>query len=204
MDEALVSFGKAIELEPGNGKANYHCARTHHAMGNVKDAVVRYREAIKVMPANAEARFHLGRALEVEFMSGNMRALQEGQAQFTEAVRLNPKDCEFRCCLARVLGAGGDHATAADQWAVAVKLAGPSDVELQRKQASAIEDAGNRDKALVVLRQVLLTPTPPPHCNGHYPNAQPQPCRRRRTIPGTSGRFEISPRCYMYRILPSI
>ena len=34
-----------------------------------------------------------------------------------------------------------------------MKLAGPSDVELQRKQAASIEDSGNRDKALVVLRQ---------------------------------------------------
>ena len=155
--KALEAFGRALALEPRNGKANYHCGRTHHAMGNVKDAVARYNEAIKVMPGNAEARFHIGRALEVEFMAGNRRALKEAQEHFKEAVRLNPKaptrrssrtptpnprlilthpqDCEFRCCLARVLGAGGDHNTAADQWAVAVKLAGPSDVELQRKQA---------------------------------------------------------------------
>ena len=36
---------------------------------------------------------------------------------------------------------------------MAVKLAGPADVELQRKQAAAIEASGNIDKALAVLRQ---------------------------------------------------
>jgi len=153
MDDALVSFGKALALEPNNGKANYHCGRTHHALGNVSEAIDRYRLAVKVMPNNTEARFHLGRALEVEVMGGNTKALPEANEQFKEAVRLQPQDCEFRCCYARVLSASGEHRAAADQWAVAVKLAGPADVELQRKQAAAVEACGDLDKALLIMRQ---------------------------------------------------
>jgi len=153
MDEAVEAFNRALAIEPNNGKANYHCGRTHHALGNVQEAIEKYRVAVRIMPENAEARFHAGRALEVEVMAGNSKVLPEAKEHFKEAVRLQSKDCEFRCCLARVLSASGEHHAAAEQWAVAVKLAGPADVELQRKQAAAIEASGNIDKALAVLRQ---------------------------------------------------
>ena len=106
-----------------------------------------------VLTHYACCRFHVGRALEVAVMNGDMKALPEAKTHFSEAVRLQPKDCEFRCCLARVLSASGEHHAAAEQWAVACKLAGPADVELQRKHAAAIEAAGSVEKALQVLRQ---------------------------------------------------
>eukprot|EP00656_Telonema_subtile_P050736 TRINITY_DN6653_c0_g1_i3.p1 TRINITY_DN6653_c0_g1~~TRINITY_DN6653_c0_g1_i3.p1 ORF type:complete len:691 (+),score=205.46 TRINITY_DN6653_c0_g1_i3:122-2194(+) len=153
---ALDAFGRALALDPRNAKANYHAARAYHVIGDVAAAIERYRVTLEMAPTNSEARFHMGRALEVQVLHlGDASALPEAKAQFEEAVKLKPRDCEFRCCLGRVLAAMGNHAESAQQWAVAVKLGGPADVELQRKHAAALEACGQQEQALQVLRQAV-------------------------------------------------
>jgi len=156
MDQSLEAFGRALAIDPANAKANYHAARAHHVVGNVPECIAAYQAALATNPGNSEARFHLGRALEVQVLhGGDTTALPEAKKQFEEAVKLKPKDCEFRCCLGRVLAAMGEHNAAAQQWATAVKLGGPADVELQRKHAAALEAAGNTDQAVQVIRQAV-------------------------------------------------
>lgn len=112
-------------------QANYHAARAYHVAGDVATAVQLYKAALDVAPTNSEARFQLGRALEVQVLhEGDTSALPEARDQFEEAVKLKPRDCEFRCCLGRVLAAMGEHAQSAQQWAVAVKLGGAGEYDI--------------------------------------------------------------------------
>ncbi len=73
MEEALIWFDRALELDPGFGPAWHNRGRLRHSLGQFDAATADLRSAAELMPGNARVHNDLG-------------MLYESQAMFDEAV----------------------------------------------------------------------------------------------------------------------
>ena len=63
-DEAVATFTKAIELNPGYAKAYYNRGSIYDKMGELDKAIVDYRKTISLDPYYYEAHYFLDQALK--------------------------------------------------------------------------------------------------------------------------------------------
>ena len=63
LDDAIVSFRKAIELDPSDASAHYSLGKALRDKGQLDAAIASYRRAIEFQPDNAMTHYHLAHAL---------------------------------------------------------------------------------------------------------------------------------------------
>ena len=60
---ALLAFGRALSIEPGNAKANYFVGTLYERAGDDAEAESHYRKALETEPQLVEPRLLLGNSL---------------------------------------------------------------------------------------------------------------------------------------------
>ena len=83
---AALEWSKAIELDPGDGKARYHLAYALDKRGQLQEAIQQYRKSIELDGSNASAFASLSIALA---RTGNA---EESINSAKQALALNPRD----------------------------------------------------------------------------------------------------------------
>ena len=88
MDEAIVHFQKALQINPDSAEACYNLGNALLQKGNVDEAIAHYQKALQFKPDEAEAHDNLGIAL---LQKGNV---DEAIVHFQKALQIKPDDAE--------------------------------------------------------------------------------------------------------------
>ena len=107
--EALRSFQRAAELDPGQADARYTLGVTLWQQGDFAAAAEELRAAIRVKPDYAEAYYTLGTVLKQK------GEFEEAAKALREAIRLQPQFAGAHTTLAAVLRQLGDAQGAAEE-----------------------------------------------------------------------------------------
>jgi Flp pilus assembly protein TadD len=84
VDEAIVHFRKALEIQPDNILAQTDLAAALYQKGQVSEAIDHFRKALALRPADALSHYNLGVAL---FYSGQV---DEAAGEFRKAMEIQP------------------------------------------------------------------------------------------------------------------
>jgi tetratricopeptide (TPR) repeat protein len=115
-DAALRSYGRAIELDPGNADSHYNLGSTLHALGRHDAALASYDQAILLNPGDAQA--YNNRAVVLKEMGQHAQALQSCQ----RALALQPDYAEARNNQGNVLRELGEYEAALECYESALAL----------------------------------------------------------------------------------
>ncbi len=83
-DDAILEYGKSIELDPNYAKARLNLGEIYAVRGDVEKAAAEFRAGIALDPGYAKPRLNLGLLL---YRTG---AVAEGEAELQRAVELDP------------------------------------------------------------------------------------------------------------------
>jgi len=84
VDEAIVQFRKALEIQPDNAEAHDNLGNALLQKGRVDEAITEYQKALKIKPDYADAHINLGNAL---FQKGGVG---EAITQYQRALEIKP------------------------------------------------------------------------------------------------------------------
>lgn len=76
LEEAVVQFGKAIEIDPKWAEPHNDMGIALARQGEVNKAIVHFREALKLKPSHAPARKNLRKALQLGRNAGGANTLK--------------------------------------------------------------------------------------------------------------------------------
>jgi tetratricopeptide (TPR) repeat protein len=146
--DALASFRKAVELDPGLTKAWENIGWAQHRLGNDHEALRVWTTVLKVEPGNAAIWNAVG---EIELDQG---AAARAAAAFERSVRLAPDQWDVRLRLGRAYESLGQGDAAEAQYR-AVLGARPTDAKAALRLADLQKARGDRSAALATLREAL-------------------------------------------------
>jgi tetratricopeptide (TPR) repeat protein len=107
--EAVESYKKVIELDPGSSEPRVSLGELYLRNRNISDAEAKAREAIKLNNDSIGAHRLLGRILASEGLStGSKDKLQESIVQFLEVTRIDKQDPEAWKLLGALYSASND------------------------------------------------------------------------------------------------
>ncbi|HEX2566552.1 MAG TPA: tetratricopeptide repeat protein [Burkholderiales bacterium] len=86
---AILSYRRALELEPGYADALYNLGMTLHESGGYQEAEACFRRLLALEPADADALLHLGALLV------RRQRLDEGALVYRKALALRPEDAHL-------------------------------------------------------------------------------------------------------------
>jgi tetratricopeptide (TPR) repeat protein len=110
LDEAIVHFGRSLELNPASAPTQYNLGYALALRGRRDDAVMRFREALRLDPDHAQAHNNLAAMLQ---LAGQ---LDEALNHYRRALALRPDNVEARGNLAQLLSSQGRSAEAAGEF----------------------------------------------------------------------------------------
>jgi predicted O-linked N-acetylglucosamine transferase (SPINDLY family) len=93
IEDAIASFGRALELDPMHAKAHNNLGCIREAAGNVDEALRCYREAVRLDPKLAHAHYNLGNIFK------QMGDATQAIAHIKQALAIEPGHAEWRCNL---------------------------------------------------------------------------------------------------------
>ena len=93
-DEAIVSYRRAIALEPKLAEAHYNLGNTLKDLGRTEEALAEFGQAITLRPDYAKAHHHLGATLQ------ELGRLEEAEASYIQAIENEPAYAEAHRSLA--------------------------------------------------------------------------------------------------------
>jgi tetratricopeptide (TPR) repeat protein len=102
IDDAVESFRRAIELDPGDSDVYNNLGTTYYRTRRLDEAIAAFREAVSRAPKHANARYNLGTALAAKGQ------YSEAAIVLRDAARLDPGNASVHANLAGVLVATGD------------------------------------------------------------------------------------------------
>ena len=146
--EAAVEWKKAVDLEPEDGKAQYHLAYALDKQGQLEEAIAHYRRSIELDGANASAYSSLAVALT---RSGK---LPEAISAANQALALNPKDPLTESNLAATLLQSGRTDEAIEHIRKALEL-DPEFADAHNMLGIVLARAGKLDDAVEHLRKAV-------------------------------------------------
>jgi predicted O-linked N-acetylglucosamine transferase (SPINDLY family) len=151
--DAVASFRRAIELEPGFAKAHNNLGCALEAAGSLEEAAGSYAAAAGLDGALAQARYNLGSLLHR--LGRGAEAIEHIRA----ALALEPGNSAWRCRLGELEQEASRLDEALENFHAAVE-ADPSDARAQTGLGHALLAAGRVDDSLAALRRALeLEPT---------------------------------------------
>jgi hypothetical protein len=138
----------AAKASPHDSRLQYDLGAVLYGLGK-RDAEPCFNEALMLDPDNWRARYAL-RLL----VTTHGRTLPEGEAQYAEAVRLNPTDGDAQSRLATILYRHG-HKEQARERLMDAASAHPKSWELKDRLAVLLFEMGRLDEAIVQSRLAL-------------------------------------------------
>ena len=94
--QALESYARAIELDPGHADAHLNLGRLLHEAGRVAEAEAHYRRALASRPGDATAAYNLGVALE------DLGRGPEAESAYESALEADPTNADAHFNLSRL------------------------------------------------------------------------------------------------------
>ena len=148
LDEAEVSYKKAIALKPDLAEAHSNLGNTLKKLGRLDEAEVSNTQAIALKPDYAEAHSNLGNTLQ------ELGRLDEAKASYKQAIALKPDYAEVHSNLGNVLKELGrlDEAEVSYTQAIALK---PDHAEAHNNLGGMLQELGRLDEAEVSYKQVI-------------------------------------------------
>jgi tetratricopeptide (TPR) repeat protein/mono/diheme cytochrome c family protein len=110
LDEAIVHFGRSLELNPASAPTQYNLGYALALRGQRDEAMKRFREALRLDPDYAQAHNNLAAMLQ---LSGRF---DEALDHYRRALTLRPDNVEARGNLAQLLSQRGRPAEAAAEF----------------------------------------------------------------------------------------
>jgi predicted O-linked N-acetylglucosamine transferase (SPINDLY family) len=159
LDEAIVSYRRAVELEPDLAQVHSILAEMLQDRGQLDDAVKSYRCLLELKPDFAEAHANLGNALR------DLGRLDEAAQSYGRALQLKPDFAEIHSNLGVTLQDLGRSAQAAASSRRALSLK-PDFAAAHNNLGNALKDQGQLNEAVAsYLRALEITPT---YVKAHY------------------------------------
>jgi tetratricopeptide (TPR) repeat protein len=187
LDEAMVQFQKALEINPDYAEARYNLGVALSKKGHVDKSIDQYERALEINPIYAQAHYNLGVALSQKGQE------DDAMAQYQMALLINPNEVEARISLGNALfqkglvdeaivqfqkaletdpnSAGGHYNLgvalsqkgqvdeAIEQYQKAVEI-NPNDVKVRNSLGIALFQKGRVDEAVTQFKKaVAITPT---------------------------------------------
>jgi tetratricopeptide (TPR) repeat protein len=97
VDEAIVQYQKALQINPDYAKAHYNLGCALFQKGNVDEAIEHFQRALQINPDSMEAHYNLSCAL---LQKGNV---DEAIVQYQKALQIEPDDEESHINLGNAL-----------------------------------------------------------------------------------------------------
>ena len=148
VDEAIVQFHKALEIDPRNSNAHDNLGSALVQKGEGDEAIEEYQKALQDNPDNFEAHNNLGHA----FLK--RKELDAAIVQFQQAVRLNPSFADSRISLSNALLQKGQVDEAIPQFHKALEIS-PNVAGIHFNLANALVQKGEMDEAIEQYKEAL-------------------------------------------------
>jgi protein O-mannosyl-transferase len=148
LDEAIVHYRIALEINPDFAEAHYDFARALFLSKQTDEAVVHYQAALAIKPDFAEARNNFGLVLR------SCGRLDEAIDQFRMAVASKPDLAEAHNNLGLALARKGMLDEPIVQFRAALEIK-PDDAEAHANLAFALAQKGRLDEAIVQWQEVI-------------------------------------------------
>jgi tetratricopeptide (TPR) repeat protein len=158
LDEAVVHYRRALELEPNYQFGRYNLGATLVQKGDATAAIPLLEAALKTDPNNPKAYYSLGTALA---QTGRP---DEAIASYNRALQLQPEFLDAHTNLANLLLERGDNAGAMIHYQKALEL-DPKSPMTHYNLAVGLARRGRNDEAIAELQTVL-------RIQPDYPDAQ--------------------------------
>ena len=159
VDEAILEFRKAIELNPKYAAAHNLFGNELAKKGKFDEAIAEYRKAIELKPDYAHAHNNLAIALRKK---GNV---DEAILKYRKAIELQPDFASFYSNLGVVLAKKGNVDEAILEFRKAIEL-NPKDVAAHYNLGKALGMTGNVDEAILEFRKAIELD--PKEVKAHY------------------------------------
>ncbi|HSV27021.1 MAG TPA: tetratricopeptide repeat protein, partial [Sedimentisphaerales bacterium] len=187
IEEAINSYKKAIELEPGHVLAHLNAGILLHDLKRHEEAEVYLRRAIELDPKPPETYAALALVL------GATDRVDEGIVNARKAVEINPGHAEARRVLASLLAQRGEYQAAAEQYRLSLEI--ESNYAAWVNLGVALIETGELEEARQCLqRAILLEPAQAaPHL--HMAKALDKLGRRTEAIQAVTRALELDPNC---------
>jgi tetratricopeptide (TPR) repeat protein len=148
VDEAIVEYRKALEIEPGFGGARSNLGVALMDKGSTEAAIAEFRRALEIAPGDAEIHNNMGMALR---RGGR---LEEALAQYTQALDIRPDDFGANFNLGNALLQAGRVDEAITRYGRALEVS-PDNVDAHINLGNAFRRTGRIDSALDEYRRAL-------------------------------------------------
>jgi len=139
--DAIVSFSKAIELNPKDAEHYVTRGVAYHALGNYTQAINDYSEAVKINPRNAHAYYN--RALAYDGLGDNRQALRD----YNKAIQLNPRNPDYYVNRGIILMALDNYRQAMKDFDIAIEI-DPQDAIAYHNRGINNASLGNFNQAI--------------------------------------------------------
>jgi tetratricopeptide (TPR) repeat protein len=147
-DAAIAEWNKALELNPGDAKANNNLGIALAAKGRFDEAIAHYRKAVEVSPGYAKAHNNLGVAL------AGKGSLDEAAAEFRKAAEADPEYADAHNNLGRALAEKGMREEALAHFRKAVEI-NPNYAEAHINLGRALAEMGNSEEAAAHFQKAV-------------------------------------------------
>lgn len=148
LDQAIVEFQKATQLQPDNFSAHLNLANSLLDKGRLDDALAEFQTALQLRPESAKAHNDFGVALKA------MEDLTGAIMEFRRALRLQPNDAHAHNNLGVALKAMGDLEGAITEYRTALALS-PEDVNARFNLGLALLQKGDLPNAADEFRTAI-------------------------------------------------
>lgn len=151
LDEAEVSYKKAIELKPNYFQAHNNLGSTLQKIGKLDESEESYNKAIKFKPDFVQAHNNLGLTLQ------KIGKLDEAEASFKRAIKFRPDIPEIYNNLGNLLKDLGRFEDAEANYKKAIEL--KPDFVLAHYILSKIKNFNKEDEQLIQMQKLYLDRT---------------------------------------------
>jgi protein O-mannosyl-transferase len=148
VDEAVVQYQKALEIEPDYADADYNLGNAFFQQGRLDEAIAQWQKVLKIQPDDAQVHNDLGFAL---FEKGHV---DEAVTHYEKALGIKPDYTEAHNNLGIALAQKGrlDEAIAQYQMALQIK---PDDAEVHNNLGIAFAQKGRLDETITHYQKAL-------------------------------------------------
>jgi tetratricopeptide (TPR) repeat protein/uncharacterized caspase-like protein len=148
VDEAVVAFQDAIQLDPNLTRAYEFLASGLKSQGKLDEAIVSYQKAVQLNPNNADTYTYLGVAL------GEKDKVDEAIDAFRRAIQIDPNHRISYTYLAVALKHQGKLDEAIEVYRKRIQI-DPDNAGVYNSLGNALKDKGKLDGAIEVYRKAI-------------------------------------------------
>jgi len=148
VDEAMVQYQKALEIDPNDAQAYSNLGAALFQKGQVDEAIEEYQKALKIDPDLAQAHNNLGNALL------SRGRVDEAIAHYQKALEINPNIAQAHYDLGLALFRKGQVDEAMVQFQKTLEI-NPNIVQAHNNLGNALAQKGQVDEAIAQYQKAL-------------------------------------------------